>query len=78
MVGGGINENTPPPCLGEACKGPATSAPEGQSAGSAQFSGPGNEKPHKKKSHKHKKKHKHNSKKKAHKRAAKNNRGGQK
>jgi hypothetical protein len=80
-VGGGINENTPPPCLGEACKGPATSAPEGQSAGSANFSGPGNEKPHKKKAHKHKKnskKHKHKSKKKAHKRAAKSNRGGQK
>jgi hypothetical protein len=74
-VGGGINENTPPPCLGEACKGPATSAPEQQSAGSANFSGPGNEKPHKKKA----KKHKHKSKKKhAHKRAAKHNRGGQK
>jgi len=79
-VGGGINENAAPPCLGEACKGPATSAPEGQSAGSAQFSGPGNEKPHKKKNHKHKKskKHKHKSKKHAHKRAAKSNRGGQK
>jgi hypothetical protein len=80
-VNGGINENVAPPCLGEACKGPATSAAEQQSAGSAQFSGPGNEKPHKKKSHKHKKKskkHKHKSKKKAHKRAAKSNRGGQK
>jgi hypothetical protein len=79
-VGGGINENTPPPCLGEACKGPATSAPETQTAGTAQFSGPGNEKPHKQKpkKHKHKKKHKSKSKKHAHKRAAESNRGGQK
>jgi hypothetical protein len=83
-AGGGINENLPPPCLGEACKGPATSAPEVQSAGTAQFSGPGNEKPHKKpKKHKHKKKrkskkHKSKSTKKAHERAAESNRGGQK
>jgi hypothetical protein len=78
-VGGGIDENPPPPCLGEACKGPGSSATEQQSPGSASFAGPGNEKPKKTKKHKHKKKHKHAHKhKKAHKRAAKHNRGGQK
>jgi hypothetical protein len=76
---GGISEAKAPPCQGEACKGPASSATEAQSPGSAGFVGPGNEKPkkqkHKKKSHK-KKAHKHKSK--AHKRAAKHNRGGSK
>jgi hypothetical protein len=76
-VGGGISENTPPPCLGEACKGPSSAAPEQQSAGSASFVGPGNEKP--KKAKKHKKKHrKHAHKHKSHKRAAKHNSGGSK
>lgn len=75
-VGGGIPENNAPPCLGEACKGQGTSAPELQSAGSSTFSGPGNEKQAPKK-HK-KKRHKHKAKKKAHKRAAKHNRGGSK
>ncbi len=79
---GGISEAKAPPCLGEACKGPASSAPEQQSPGSAGFAGPGNEKPKKQsKHHKHKKKshkkaHKHKSK--AHKRAAKHNSGGSK
>jgi hypothetical protein len=71
---GGISEAKAPPCQGEACKGPGTSAGEQLSSGSASFVGPGNEKA---KKHKHKKKrHKHKSK--AHKRAAKHNSGGTK
>jgi hypothetical protein len=72
-VGGGIAEASVPPCLGEACRGPISSAPEQQGPGSSTFAGPGNEKP---KKHKHKKKrHKHKS---HHKRSAKHDRGGSK
>jgi len=71
-VGGGIAEDTTPPCLGDACKGPSSSPPEQQGPGSSTFAGPGNEKP---KKHKHKKRRKHKS---HHKRAAKHDRGGQK
>jgi hypothetical protein len=72
-VNGGFDENVPSPCQGEACRGPATTAPASQSAGSALFSGPGNEKPkkHTKRKKKHKKKH-------AHKRPIKHGKGGSK
>jgi sugar lactone lactonase YvrE len=64
-VGGGIaaqSERAAPPCEGEACRGAAAPAPEGGSPVTPLFSGPGNGKPHHKKSssrkHKHKR-HKH-------------------
>ena len=70
-VDGGFSENAPPPCLGEACRGPGSSAPEQQGPGSSSFAGPGNEKP--RKHHKHKKRRKHKT---HHRRATKHNRGG--
>jgi NHL repeat len=70
-VGGGIAEDTTPPCLGEACRGPLSGAPEQPGPTTSSFAGPGNEKPKKQKK---KKKRKHKS----HKRAAKHNRGAQK
>jgi NHL repeat len=43
-VEGGFEEVAPmAPCSGEACKGPASSPPVGQSAASSGFSGPGNQ-----------------------------------
>ncbi len=90
-VGGGLVSQHPeiasPPCLGEACKGASTSAPNDSTAGSASFNGPGNQakKPVKrckkqsqkkcKKSKKQKKKKKSKSKQS---RGAHNNRGGSK
>jgi len=67
-VGGGIasqNEEPEPLCEGEGCRGPASSAPATESAGSAGFSGPANPVPvhraHKKKRHakKHHRRHAH-------------------
>jgi hypothetical protein len=72
-VGGGISEAKAPPCLGEACRGPVSSAPDQQSPGSSSFAGPGNEKPKKTKKQKKRRKHKSH-----HKRAAKHDRGGSK
>jgi hypothetical protein len=60
-VEGGFAEKLPP-CEGEACRGPASSAPTGESPGSASFVGPESEKPKK-----HHKKPKHHKKHKAHK-----------
>jgi hypothetical protein len=57
-VGGGIEEAEAPPCLGEACKGPFSSDPGQQGAGSASFAGPGNPpRHHGKKRHHKKRKH---------------------
>ncbi len=60
-VGGGLaGQNPPPPavpCTGTACRGVATAASPTQQRGSSTFSGPGNEKPAKKKPKKHPKKH---------------------
>ncbi len=45
-VGGGLASQHPsgaPACLGEACKGASTSAPNDSTAGSASFNGPGNQ-----------------------------------
>jgi hypothetical protein len=65
-VGGGIaSQNAPPPppiCEGEACKGPATTPPAGESSGSAGFSGPGNQKT----SHHKRKKKRHHGRRKNH------------
>lgn len=69
-ISGGFSEVTTPPCLGEACRGPASSPPAQQGPGSSTFAGPGNEKPKKQKKKKKKRR--------KHKRAAKHNRGGQK
>jgi hypothetical protein len=63
-AGGGYLE--PPPavlCSGEACKGPVSTAPPPSSAGSAQFSGPGNAKDRAKGKKKPKKKKKKQAKK---------------
>ncbi len=75
-VGGGFDEAVAPLCLGEACKGPNSSAPAQQSPGSSTFSGPGNQK---QKAHKHKQRHKKKQKhKRGQKRSAKHNSGGSK
>lgn len=50
----GFPEAEAPPCLAEACRGPFSSPPAQQGAGSSSFAGPGNEKPRPKKP-KHKK-----------------------
>ena len=69
-VGGGFPYSAQEPCLGEACRGPGSFAPELQSPGTASFSeAPPAPRKHR---HKHKRHHKH------HKRAAKRNRGGHK
>ncbi len=78
-VGGGFDESEQPPCLGEACKGPNSSAPAQQSPGSSTFNGPNNQK---QKAQKHKKRHKKKQKKQKkqrhQKRSAKHNSGGSK
>ncbi len=87
-VGGGLASQHPdasPSCLGEACRGSASSAPNESSPGSASFSGPGNQakkpvKRCKKQSQKKCKKSKKQKKKSQSKqsRGAHNNRGGSK
>jgi Divergent InlB B-repeat domain len=66
-AGGGLASQDvlpPVPCEGEACKGPAGSAPQSPSAGTQGFSGPGDPKPvHKKAKHRKRKKAKHRKKK---------------
>jgi hypothetical protein len=61
-VGGGLasqGKPVPPvPCEGEACKGGGSTPPESGSPGTALFSGPGSQKPHRKKAKAKKKKHK--------------------
>jgi hypothetical protein len=61
-IGGGIASQNPEkrsPCEGEACKGAATPPPSTSSAGTALFSGPGNQKSQAKKPKKHRKRHAH-------------------
>ena len=75
-VNGRVEESAPAQCSAEACKGPIIGPPVPPSAGSSQFSGPGNIKPkHKKKHHKQKrnKRHRRHAQ-----RSAKHNRGGSK
>ena len=73
-VEGGLasqNQAPPVPCEGEACKGGTPAAPQSPSAGTQQFSGPGNPKSAHKKAKKKQKKHKrHASKRHHHKRNA--------
>jgi len=59
-VNGGLasqNEEPKPPCEGESCRGPASTPPTSQSAGSASFAGPPNPKPSHAKKKRHVKKH---------------------
>lgn len=60
-VGGGLpsqNEESRPKCEGESCRGPASTPPPTESAGSASFAGPSNPKPrHAKEKKRHAKKH---------------------
>jgi len=72
-VGGGFPEPAPlpPPCEGEGCPGPGSSAPGGaEGAGTAVFQGPGNPTPKHHKARKHHKKRHHKSGRANHKRRA--------